>query len=190
MKQFFTLGMLFLLLATAMPAYGDIARPKPSPSPQQPRIVLHTSLTIVPDNKAYEARLQISQSGLQELRAALANTPMNESMAQSVTHSSTRTMLAGVFMFLSLSFAGVWLARSGQTRGHKAVVALFMGVVVIGAAAIVARANAGPPSSYLWRKLPQNLSKGAPTYGGIDIEIVPDANDGSGMKLIIPTKPN
>jgi hypothetical protein len=189
MKYFFTLCILSLLLATTMPAYGDIARPKPSPSPQQPRIVLHTSLTIVPDNKAYEARLQISQSSLQELRAALINTPAGESMTQRIAHSSKRTMLAGLFMFLSLSFAGVWLARSGHTRGHKAVVALFMGAVVIGAAAIITRANAGPPSSYLWRKLPQNLTKGTPTYGGIDIEIVPDANDGSGMKLVIPTRP-
>ena len=190
MKQFFALCILSLLLATALTAYGDIARPKPSPSPQQTRFVLHTSLTIVPDTKAYEARLQISQSSLQELRAALANIPANESMAQRFAHGSTRTMLAGVFMFLSLSFAGVWLARSGHTRGNKAVVALLMGTVVIGAAAIIARANAGPPGSYLWKKLPQNFSKGAPTYGGLDIEIVPDAHDGSGMKLIIPTKPN
>jgi len=191
MKQFFSLGALCLLLALAIPAYGDIAKPKekPSPSPELPRFVLHTRLVVVPDNKAWEAKLQISQSSLQELRAALANTPGNESMAQSIAHSSTRTILAGLFMFLSLSFAGVWLARSGQRRGHKAVVALFMGAVVIGAAAIITRANAGPPGSYLWRKLPQNLTKGTPTYGGIDIEIVPDANDGSGMKLIIPTRP-
>ena len=65
-----------------------------------------------------------------------------------------------------------------------------MGTAVIGAAAIIARANAGLPGSYLWRKLPQNFSKGTPTYGGIDIEIVPDASDGSGMKLIIPAKPD
>lgn len=184
MKQFFSLCILCLLLATALPTYGDIARPKPSP--EKPRIVLHTSLTIVPDSKAYEGRLQISQSSLQELRAALANTPANESMAQSIAHSSTRTMLAGLFMFLSLSFAGVWLARSVQTRSQKMVAALLMGAAVIGAAAIIARANAGPPGSYLWRKLPQNLSKGTPTNGGIDIEIVPD---GSGMKLIIPMRP-
>lgn len=190
MKKFFTLCILCLLLATAMPAFADIARPKPSPSPQQPRIVLHTRLTIVPDNKAYEARLQISQSGLQELRAALANTPANQSMAQHIAHSSTRTMLAGLFMFLSLSFAGVWLARSVQTRGQKAIAALLMGTAVIGAAAIIARANAGPPGSWYWRKLPQNFSKGAPTSGGVDIEIVPDSNDGSGMKLIIPSRPD
>jgi hypothetical protein len=189
MKQFFILCILSLLLATAMPAYGDIARPKASPSPQEPRFVLHTSLSIVPDSKAYEARLQISESSLQELRAALGNTPGNESMAQRMAHSSTRTILAGLFMFLSLSFAGVWLARSVQTRGQRAIAALLMGVAVIGAAAIITQGNAGPPGSYYWKKLPQNLSKGAPTSGGIDIEIVPDANDGSRMKLILPMKP-
>ena len=119
MKQFFSLGALCLLLALAIPAYGDIAKPKekPSPSPELPKFVLHTRLVVVPDNKAWEAKLQISQSSLQELRAALGNG--NESTAQSITRSSTRTIMAGVFMFLSLSFAGVWLARSMQTRGQR-----------------------------------------------------------------------
>jgi len=187
MKKSLSLCVLCLLLLTVASANADIARPKSSP--ETPKIVLHTSLTIVPDNKAYEGRLQISQSSVKELRSALANTPGNESMAQSIAHSSTRTMLAGLFMFLSLSFAGVWLARSVQSRGQKVVATLLMGTAVIGAAAIIAHANAGPPGSYRWRKLPQNLSKGTPTYGGIDIEIVPDPNDGSGMKLIIPTRP-
>jgi hypothetical protein len=191
MKQFFSLGALCLLLALAIPAYGDIAKPKekPSPSPELPKFVLHTRLVVVPDNKAWEAKLQISQSSLQELRAALANG--NESTAQSITRSSTRTIMAGVFMFLSLSFAGVWLARSMQTRGQKAVAALLFGTAVIGAAAIIAQANAGPPGSYYWKKLPQNLTKGAPTSGGLDIEIVSDGDIGSsGMQLILPIKPN
>jgi hypothetical protein len=191
MKQFFSLGALCLLLALALPAYGDIAKPKekPSPSPELPKFVLHTRLVVVPDNKAWEAKLQISQSSLQELRAALGNG--NESTAQSITRSSTRTIIAGVFMFLSLSFAGVWLARSVQTRGQKAVAALLFGTAVIGAAAIIAQANAGPPGSYYWKKLPQNLTKGAPTSGGLDIEIVADGDIGSsGMQLILPIKPN
>jgi hypothetical protein len=199
MKQFFSLCVLCLLLALAIPTYGDIARPKPSPpstspstsaSPGLPKIVLHTSLTIVPDNKAWEGRLQISQRSLQELRAALANTPGNESMAQGIAHSSTRTILAGLFMFLSLSFAGVWLARSVQTRGQKAVAALLLATAVIGAAAIVTRANAGPPGSFYWKKLPQNLSQGKPTSGDIDIEIVPDSDESYGLKLVVPMRPN
>lgn len=190
MKQFFSLCILCFLLATAMPAYGDIARPKPSPSPQEPRIVFHTRLVIVPDSKAWEARLQISQSDLQELRAALSNTPGNEAISARIAHSSTRTMLAGLFMFLSLSFAGVWLARSVQSRGQKVVTVLLLGTAVIGAAAIITQANAGPPGSYYWKKLPQNLSRGAPTSGGLDIVVVPDGSDGSGMKLIVPTRPD
>jgi len=191
MKQLFTLCLFCLLLALAVPAFADIAKPRPVPSPAElPRVVLHTSLTIVPDSKAYEARLQITQSELKELQAALGNVQPNNSLTSGIAHSSTRTMLAGVFMFLSLSFAGVWLARSGQTRARKALAALLVGTAALGAAAIIVKANAGPPGSYYWKKLPQNLSKGQPTQGGIDIEIVPDGTDGAQMKLIIPQRPN
>jgi hypothetical protein len=190
MKRILPFFATALLLATAIPGLGDIAKPKQSPAPMEPKIVFHTRLAIVPDSKAYEARLQISQSDLQELRAALNNLPGNESMAQRVTHSSTRTIVAGLFMFLSLSFAGVWLARSVQSRGQKAIAALLMGTAVICAGAIITQANAGPPGSYYWKKLPQNLTKGQPTGGGVDIMVVPDGSDGSGMKLIIPIRPD
>jgi hypothetical protein len=190
MKQFFSLCILCLLLTIAVPANADIAHPKPSPSPQEPRTIFHTRLVIVPDSKVWDARLQISQSDLQELRAALNNTPGNETMSQRIARSSTRTMLAGLFMFLSLSFAGVWLARSVQSRGQKAIIAVLFSTAVIGAAAIITQANAGPPGSYYWKKLPQNLSKGAPTSGGLEIVVVPDGSDGSSMKLIIPTRPD
>ena len=191
MKRLLPIFAAALLLATAITTLGDIARPRevPSPSPE-PKIVFHTRLTIVPDSKAYEARLQISQSDLNVLRVALNNLPGNESTAQGVTRSSTPTIMAGLFMFLSLSIAGVWLARSVQSRGQKAVAALLLGTAVIGAAAIITQANAGPPGSYYWKKLPQNLTKGQPTGGGLDLMVVPDGMDGSGMKLIIPTRPN
>ena len=190
MKKFFSIGALCLLLSLAVPAFGDIAKPRevPSPSPELPKIVLHTRLVVVPDNKAWEAKLQISQSSLQELRAAIGNE--NQSAAQSITRGSTRTIIAGVFMFLSLSLAGVWLARSVQTRGQKAVAVLLFGTAVIGAAAMIAQANAGPPGSYYWKKLPQNLSKGAKTIGGLDIEVVADSDIGGGMQLVVPTKPD
>lgn len=187
----FSLGIICLLLALTIPAYGDIAKPKekPSPSPELPKLVLHTRLVVIPDKNAGEAKLQISQSSLQEIRAALGSG--NDTTAQSLTRSSTRTIMAGVFMFLSLSFAGIWLARSVQTRTQKAVAILLFGTAVIGAAAIIAQANAGPPGTYYWKKLPQNLSKGAPTSGGLDIEIVADGAIGSsGMQLVLPITPN
>lgn len=183
-------ALVLITLTSTGQVSADIARLKPSPSPQEPRTIFHTRLVIVPDSKAWEARLQISQSDLEELRAALGNTPANESITRRIAHSSTRTVIAGLFMFLSLSFAGVWLARSVQSRGQRMITALLVGTAVIGAAAIITQANAGPPGSYYWKKLPQNLSKGAPTNGGVDIVVVPDGSEGSGMKLIIPTRPD
>ncbi len=180
-----------IVLASVISADADIALPKPSPTPaKEARVVRYTGLTIVPDAKSYEARLQIPESELKGLRDALAMVQPDESMLQRLAHSSTRTIMAGVFLFLSFSFAGVWLARSGQRRGHKAIAALLVGTALIGAAAVITRANAGPPGSFRWKGLPQALSEGRATQGGVQIEIVPEGN---GLKLIIPlkkTKPN
>jgi hypothetical protein len=194
MKRMLTLCVAsLLLLANAVYANADIARPpKPSPSAEKAgKIVLHTGLTIVPSAKISEARLQIPESDLKDLREALAAIQTTPSLTQRVAHSSTRTIMAGLFLFLSLSFAGVWLARSGQRRSHKLVAAAVLVAAVIGAATVITRANAGPPGYYRWRGLPQALTDGRPTIGGLDIEIVPD---GDGIKLIVPlrnsAKPN
>lgn len=192
MKRILTLcAACVITLATVVYVNADIARPKPSPTPQKEgRIVLHTGLTVVPDAKLFEARLQISQSSLQDLKEALATVQTNQSTIQRLSHSPTRTIMAGLFLFLSVSFAGVWLARSGQRRSHKIIAAVLMCAALIGAATVITRANAGPPGYYRWKGLPQALSEGRTTQGGLDIEIVPD---GDGMKLIIPLrnkKPN
>jgi len=187
MKRTVVLGAAALLLiASAVYTFGDIARPKATPTPQAGKIIFHTGLQIVPDAKAYEARLQISEATLQRLREATANTPSaNPSMAQRLMQSSTRTMVAGMFMFLAISFAGVWLARSSQRRSQKTVAAIVMVIGMLGAATVIVRANAGPPGYYYWQNLPQNLTQGKATRGGLDIEIV--AGDDN-IKLIVPMK--
>lgn len=172
-----------LLIASAAVAFGDIARPKPSP--EAGKVIFHTGLEIVPDAKAYEARLQISQETLQRIRDASANTSANPSMMQRIMASGPRTIMAGLFMFLAVSFAGVWLARAGQRRNQKIAAGLVLGIAVLGAAAIIVPANAGPPGSYYWKKLPDNLVKGESTRGGLDIEIVPGDEQ---IKLIVPMK--
>ena len=174
-----------LLIASAVYTFGDLARPKTSPAPEEGKIVFHTGLQIVPDSKTYEARLQISQDTLNRIREASANTTANQSMTQGLMHSSTRTMMAGLFMFLAVSFAGVWLARSGQRRTHKIAAGFVLGLAVLGAAAVIVRANAGPPGYFYWQKLPENLTKGESTRGGLDIEIVPGD---SGVKLVVPMR--
>jgi len=186
-------SITLLMLVTVSAANADIAKPKSSPVTTPTRPALNTSLEIVPDPKAYDARLQIQESDLRELRAALDGTQGNTTIAAAITRSSTRTIIAGLLLFLSLSSAGVWLARSGRvlqlSRGRKIAAGIVMVAVTVGVAAIVSRGNAGPPSSFYWRNLPKALSQGRATTGGVRVEIVPDdPNRGRYMKLIIPLR--
>jgi hypothetical protein len=175
-----------LLIASGVYAFGDIARPKETPTPAAGKVVLHTGLQIVPDAKSSEARLQISQKTLDLIREAGGSTSAKQTMMQRLMQSSTRTIMAGMFMFLAVSFAGVWLARSSQRRGQKAIAAVALAIGMLGAATVLVRANAGPPGIFYWRNLPKNLTKGEATRGGLDIEIV--SGDDSGVKLIVPMR--
>ena len=181
------LAVMLLIITTAIQVRADIARPKPSPV-NEPKHVLNTGIQIVPDSNAYGARLQISQATVNELREAMnAGNTTQSSFAARFAGSSTNTIIAGLLLFMSVSLAGVWLARSAgkKAAGQKAVAAVLISVAMLGAAAIISQANAGPPPAYLWRNLPKNLTAGKPTSGGVDIEIVAD---GVGVKLIVPLK--
>jgi hypothetical protein len=189
-RTFICFAAMILTLAAAAYIYADIARPKPSPAPiQEGKTVFHTGLTILPQSEGvYEARLQISQESLKNLQQALANAQVGPpSVGQRIMQSPGRTIIAGLFLFLSLSFAGVWLSRSASRRSHKVIAAVLVCVTVLTAAAIITRANAGPPGYVRWAGLPKNLTDGKPTAGGLDIQIVPD---GSGMTLVIPIRKN
>ena len=178
-------GIVVALAASAIFAFGDIARPKTAPS-KEPKSVLYTSMQVSTDGKSYEARLQIPQSILQQIAKEASNTSSGTSMGQRLMHSSTRTVMAGVFMFLAISFAGVWLARTNQRRTVKAVAAVLAIAFMSGLATVMVRANAGPPASFYWQRLPQNLTQGKPTQAGVNIQIV--ETDDSTIKLIMPIK--
>jgi hypothetical protein len=183
-RSLISIGAICALLACAVFAFGDVARPKPSPN--EPKTVLYTSLQISTDAKAYEARLQIPRKVLEQIAKDAGNTSTGMSMGQRIMHSSTRTVMAGLFMFLAISFAGVWLARTNQPRNVKAVAAVLAIAFVFGLGTIMVRANAGPPASYYWQHLPQNLTEGKPTQAGTDIQIT-DVDE-STIKLIVPIK--
>ena len=175
-----------LLVASGIYAFGDIARPKVSPAAKEGKSVLYTSLAVKPDSKAYEARLQISQDTLNTIVRLAGNASADQSVTQQLMHSSSRTVMAGLFMFLAVSFAGVWLARSGQRRNQKALAAVILIATVFGLATVMVRANAGPPGYVYWQNLPTNLTKGQSTQAGVNIEIVP--GDDSTIKLIVPMR--
>jgi hypothetical protein len=168
------------LLASALYAFGDIARPKPTP-----RSLLYSGLTITTDPKAYEARLVISEDTLKHLQEAGARNGGGAALSQQIMHSSSRTIMAGLFMFLAISFAGIWFARSNQRRNTKAIAAAILVAAIFGIGTIMVRANAGPPGYIRWQNLPQNLKDGKDTAGGVSIEVVPGDEN---MKLIIPMR--
>jgi len=176
-------AVMAALLASTIYAFGDIARPKPTPAEAKP--VFYTGLTVTSDAKAYEARLQISSETLKRIQEAAASNGEKISMTQRIMHNSTRTMMAGMFMFLAVSFAGVWLARSGQRRNRKLVAAAILIAAVFGVGTVIVRANAGPPGYIRWQNLPQALKDGKVTSGGVQIEVV-QADDN--IKLIIPLR--
>lgn len=177
----------FVLLLSTQIVNADLAKPKPTE--KAAKYVLHTSLEIATDPKAYEAKLQISESDMKNLRAALKGAGGDTTIAASIAHSPTRTIVAGLLMFLSVSIAGIFLARSSSFgRTQKVAGAVILFVAVIGAAAIITRGNAGPPGSYRWRNLPQSLAEGKATVGGLDIEVIPDDARSANMRLIIPLK--
>lgn len=180
-----------LVLFIAPVVLADL-KPPTKPAEQkmsETKYLLHTGLEIATDPKAYEAKLQISQSQFQSFRAAaLVGAPGDLPVIDSYSMSATRTIVAGLLMFLAVSVAGVLLARSSFGRTQKALAAIVLVAVVLGAAAIITRGNAGPPGSYRWRNLPQALAKGESTYGGVDIEVVPDDQLSGRMRLIIPLK--
>ena len=176
-----------LVLLAAFSTNADVPKPK---TPDKPKLILHTGLEIVPDSKLYEAKLQISQSDFNNLRAALDGGSGSSPVAGGIAFSAPRTIVAGLLMFMAVSVAGVLIARSSSVgRAQKTIGAALLVAVLLGAAAIITRGNAGPPGSWRWRNLPQALAEGKSTVGGVDIEIVPDDQmDNRTMRLLIPLK--
>ena len=175
-----------VLMAAAVITFGDIARPRESPTPVVRSKQLKSTLVIVPDKNAWDARLQIPRESLRQLRAALDNIPPDDSPNSarlSIDRNSTPTIIAGLFMFLAVSFGGVWLARSERSRNQKALGAVVIVAALLGATAIVTRGNAAPPPGWKWQALAKNLNGGVETKGSLQIEIVPE---GDGIKLILP----
>ena len=181
-----------VVLSSIVLASADV---KPPVKPAEQKLtevkhLIHTGLEITTDPNAWEAKLQIPQSQFQKLHlAGLEGAPADLPFVGGFELSAPRTIIAGLLMFLAVSVAGVLLARSSSFgRTQKALAAIVIVAVVLGAAAIITRGNAGPPGSYRWRNLPQALAKGESTVGGVDIEVVPDDQLSGRMRLIIPLK--
>lgn len=103
--------------------------PKPKTPDKAAKQVLRTGLEIVPDSKAYEAKLQIGQSDLNVLRGSLDGNAGSAPVLGGIAFSAPRTIIAGLLMFMAVSVAGVLIARSSTFgRAQKTIGAALVSV--------------------------------------------------------------
>jgi hypothetical protein len=135
---------------------------------------------------ATEARLQIPQSLLRELRAEIeADSATATAAASADSLRRTQTIIAGVFLSLSLAFAGVFVARTRTRASKQIAVGVLVVFAVAGALTFKALANARPPEPRIVDagSLPRATTLGEELNGVVRMEIVPD---GRVIKLIVP----
>ncbi|HYE13639.1 MAG TPA: hypothetical protein VD968_04260, partial [Pyrinomonadaceae bacterium] len=178
---------LLLLLASAPYVVADIARPAESkPDYNRVRADLPRRYMLIESRpEAREARLRVPRSLLEELAPASSQATGGAAIFGA---TPARTVVAGVFLSLSLALAGMLLARSRrQAVGRVAVVAI--GSLACAAAfAVGALANVGPPprpNALDPQTLVKAVSAGATISGDVRVEIV---EDGDELKLVVPTR--
>jgi hypothetical protein len=182
-----SLALAFLALAP-LTAFADIPAPehRQTKTPVTSKRVLPPARMLIESRKdATEARLQISQSVLRELRAELDGDPASNAAASASSSGQTQTITAGVFLSLSLAFAGVFIARSRSRTTKQVAVGVLVVFAVAGALAFKALANARAPEPRIVDAgtLPRATTPDDELNGVVRVEIVPD---GRVIKLIVP----
>jgi hypothetical protein len=176
---------LLLLIVGFMSTFADIPSPNSNKVRRQPR-PNPVTMRIQPSESASDAKLVIPRDILQQLRASLDGTDQQD--AASVTSNgehNSRTIIAGIFMSISLAFGGVWLMRRGATSGK--LVGTTAVIALIGASGIATGIALGNAPPYFPRSLtskiltPQLQWSGA--NGKVMVEVVAD---GDQITLVLP----
>src|SRR5438067_2168343 len=174
---------VLLLLVAVSPALADVAPPdnKKAQKPDAIRTDLPFShMTILPVEGLREARLQVPRALLSKLPAAPAGVAGSLDGARPDAFKTVSTVVAGLFLSLSVVLAGLVLVRSRRRVAGRAVAAVLVCVVTAAAAAVAAYANAAPPVG--WRAQdPGDLLKIAPDgrarEGHVRVEVVEEGYD-------------
>lgn len=184
-----SLALAFFAFAP-LTAFADIPAPehRQTKPPVTGKRVLPPARMLIESRKdATEARLQIPQSVLRELRAEFERDAATDAAAAASANSprQTQTIIAGVFLSLSLAFAGVFIARSRSRATKQVAVGVLVVFAVAGALAFKALANARPPEPRFVNagSLPRATTPDEELNGVVRMEIVPD---GRVIKLIVP----
>jgi hypothetical protein len=179
--------VLMLLSVSSLTALADIAKPT-TPKPK----AIDTFLSIRLQSDAKEARLIIPKSQLMELRAQLDQLggPNDTAAAFTASGMGSRlpTIVAGLFLTLSIVFAGLWFARSGRLApGTGSSMILLAVIMAAGSAATLVYGNAGPPPearSITGKMFTQAVHMYGFGSGQIKLETSDDPNQR--LELIVP----
>jgi hypothetical protein len=168
--------------------FADIPAPEPKPTatPQTGKRVLPPARMSIESRKGItEARLQISQSVLRQLRAEIEGDAATDAATAFVNSPRrTQTILAGLFLSLSLAFAGVFIVRSRSRTSKQIATGALVVFAVAGALTFKAFANIRPPEMGVNAgSLPRATTPDAELNGVVRVEIVPE---GRAIKLIVP----
>ena len=178
------------LFAFTAPALADIAPPPPTPT-QTPQKVRRAAplpaarMSIESRNDATEARLQIPRNLLTQLRSEIDGAAASDAAAATDSLRSTRTIIAGVFLSLSLAFAGVFIARTRSRGARQAAAVALVVFAAAGAFAFKTLANVRPlePRTLDAGSLKLATTPDAKLNGVIRVEVVDEQN---AFKLIVP----
>lgn len=173
---------------TSLTAFADIPAPEPRPTstPQTGKRALPPARMSIESRKDItEARLQISQSVLRQLRAEIEGETATEAAASVSSSHRAQTIIAGVCLSLSLAFAGVFIARSRSRTTKQIATGALVVFAVAGALTFTALANIRPLERGVHAgSLPRATTPDEELNGVVRVEIVPE---GHVIKLIVPT---
>ncbi|MBC7929620.1 MAG: hypothetical protein H7Z38_03540 [Rubrivivax sp.] len=182
------LALAAVLLATAVPAFANIAPPNTGKGLSPKSSAFTTQMKIEPDEKVKEARLVIPREVWQQMKAGLDGPDSQNAALAGRTFNlgGTQTLMSGVFLSLAFAFGGVWLVRSRKQPARFGPAALcVIAFALCGAFAGAAYANAGPPPvarSLTSKILIEDLQWWG-AYGQVKIEVSGDADR---VTLILP----
>ena len=175
---------LMLLIVGFMSTFADIPSPNSNRVRRQPRPT-PVNMKIQPAESASDAKLVIPRNILQQLRASLDDTDQQDAASVISNNNNSRTIIAGIFMSISIAFGGVWLMRSGATSGKLARTAAV--ITLIGASGIATGIALGNAPPYFPRSLTSKILTPELQWSGasgkVTVEVV---TDGDQITLVLP----
>lgn len=184
--------MLFAAVMAALlcvSVFADIP-PGPGKSPNRVKkpVVVDTQMDIKLDSTATEARLLVPASQIKQLRAeleALDNGSDTAAFGGTDSALKAQTIISALFLSLAFVFGGLWLAKNRRYAIKAKAVGAAALLSVVGLAATLVYANAGPPAearSITGKMFSQSMHIYGFGWGKVKLELTNENR----IQLIVP----